>query len=66
MSEIKRKLTAEDFAFVQVDDKIYDQKFEGKPIGFFKDAWLRFAVAALTVWLWAYNGTVLVEYLLTM
>lgn len=30
------------------------------------DAWLRFAVAALTVWLWAYNGTVLVEYLLTM
>lgn len=42
MSEIKRKLTAEDFTFVQVDDKIYDQKFEGKPIGFFKDAWLRF------------------------
>lgn len=31
-----------------------------------QDAWLRFAVAALTVWLWAYNGTVLVEYLLTM
>ena len=31
-----------------------------------KDAWLRFAVAALTVWLGAYNGTVLVEYLLTM
>lgn len=55
MSEIKRKLTAEDFAFVQVDDKIYDQKFEGKPIGFFKDAWLRFkqnkasVVAALII-----------------
>lgn len=31
-----------------------------------QNAWLRFAVAALTVWLWAYNGTVLVEYLLTM
>lgn len=31
-----------------------------------QDAWLRFAVAALTIWLWAYNGTVLVEYLLTM
>lgn len=37
-----RKLKPEDFEFVQVDDKIYDQKFEGKPIGFFKDAWLRF------------------------
>lgn len=55
MSEIKRKLTAEDFTFVQVDDKIYDQKFEGKPIGFFKDAWLRFkqnkasVVAALII-----------------
>lgn len=31
-----------------------------------QDAWLRFAVAALTIWLWAYNGTVLVEYLLTI
>ena len=43
MSEnTNRKLTAEDFSFVQVDEKIYDQKFEGKPIGFFMDAWLRF------------------------
>ena len=43
MSEkFNRKLTAEDFQFVQVDEKIYDQKFEGKPIGFFMDAWLRF------------------------
>ena len=31
-----------------------------------QDAWLRFAVAALTIWLWAYNGTVLVDYLLTI
>ena len=37
-----RRLTAEDTAFVQTDDKIYDQKFEGKPIGFFRDAWMRF------------------------
>ena len=43
MSEnTNRKLTAEDFQFVQVDGKLYDQKFEGKPIGFFMDAWLRF------------------------
>lgn len=37
-----RRLTAEDTAFVQETEKIYDQKFEGKPIGFFEDAWLRF------------------------
>lgn len=43
MSEnMTRRLTAEDTVFVQTDDKIYDQKFEGKPIGFFKDAWMRF------------------------
>ena len=43
MSEnTNRQLTAEDFSFVQVDEKIYDQKYEGKPIGFFMDAWLRF------------------------
>ena len=43
MSEnMTRRLTAEDTAFVQTDDKIYDQKFEGKPIGFFRDAWMRF------------------------
>ena len=43
MSEkFNRKLTAEDFQFVQVDGKLYDQKFEGKPIGFFMDAWMRF------------------------
>lgn len=37
-----RHLTAEETAFVQESEKIYDQKFEGKPIGFFEDAWLRF------------------------
>lgn len=43
MSEnMTRRLTAEDTAFVQTDDKIYDQIFEGKPIGFFRDAWMRF------------------------
>lgn len=30
------------FEFVQVDEKIFDKKFETKPIGYFKDAMIRF------------------------
>ncbi len=30
------------FAFVQLNDKITDKKFDDKPIGYLKDAWLRF------------------------
>ncbi len=30
------------FEFVQKDDKIFDKKFDTKPIGYFKDAMLRF------------------------
>jgi len=30
------------FQFVQADRRIYDKKFETKPIGYFKDAWMRF------------------------
>jgi oligopeptide transport system permease protein len=36
------KLTKDDFKFVQRDDKIYDKRFETKPIGYFKDAMIRF------------------------
>lgn len=32
----------EKFNFVQLDTSIHDVKFETKPIGYFKDAWLRF------------------------
>ena len=32
----------EKFEFANVGDRIHDQKFEDKPIGYFKDAWLRF------------------------
>jgi ABC-type dipeptide/oligopeptide/nickel transport system permease subunit len=35
-------LTPEDFKLVQKEDKIYDKKFETKPIGYFKDALIRF------------------------
>jgi ABC-type dipeptide/oligopeptide/nickel transport system permease subunit len=37
------ELRKEDFEFVQADSKIYDKKFETKPIGYFKDAMLRFS-----------------------
>lgn len=32
----------EDFEFVQLDQKIYDKKFETEPVGYFKDAFTRF------------------------
>jgi oligopeptide transport system permease protein len=32
----------DDFAFAQKDERITDLKFDTKPIGYFKDAWLRF------------------------
>ena len=30
------------FEFVNTNSKIHDKKFDDKPIGYFKDAWLRF------------------------
>lgn len=36
------KISAEKFQFVQKSGKIYDEKFDTKPIGYFKDAWIRF------------------------
>lgn len=36
------KIPAEKFEFAQLDQKIHDQKFETKPIGYFMDAWMRF------------------------
>ena len=35
-------IPAEKFEFAQLDEKIHDQKFETKPIGYLKDAWFRF------------------------
>jgi oligopeptide transport system permease protein len=37
------KLNPADFEFVQAEEKIYDKKFETKPIGYFKDAMIRFS-----------------------
>ncbi|NMB07218.1 MAG: ABC transporter permease [Tissierellia bacterium] len=36
------KLSKEDFEFVQLDEDIKDEKFQGEAIGFFKDAMIRF------------------------
>ena len=30
------------FTFIQQDEKLYDDAFQTKPIGYFKDAWMRF------------------------
>lgn len=37
-----RTFPREKFRFAQMDERIHDVKFETKPIGYFKDAWLRF------------------------
>jgi len=37
------QMSPENFEFVQMGEKIYDKKFETKPIGYFKDAMIRFA-----------------------
>ena len=36
------QFAANDFAFAQKDAKLTDLKFDTKPIGYFKDAWIRF------------------------
>jgi oligopeptide transport system permease protein len=37
------KIDKSEFQFVQAESKIYDKKFETKPIGYFKDAMIRFS-----------------------
>ena len=36
------EIPAEKFRFIQQDEKIHDERIRTKPIGYFKDAWLRF------------------------
>jgi ABC-type dipeptide/oligopeptide/nickel transport system permease subunit len=38
-----KNLGPENFEFIQQDSKIFDKKFETKPIGYFKDAMIRFS-----------------------
>ena len=37
-----REIPAEKFRFVRSDDRIRDEKLKTRPIGYFKDAWMRF------------------------
>ena len=37
-----REISPEKFRFVRSDERIHDEKLKTKPIGYFKDAWLRF------------------------
>ena len=36
------EIPAEKFTFVQQDKKLYDKKFDTKPVGYFTDAFRRF------------------------
>lgn len=61
----KTTLTSRDFEFVQAEQKIYDKKFETKPIGYFKDAMIRFSknktnVVATTILFIIIAGTILI------
>lgn len=47
--EAASPLTQEDFAFVQNDERLHDQKFETKPTTFFKDALKRFVKSRSSV-----------------
>jgi len=42
MSENMRRIPPEKFRFSQMDAKLHDKKFETKPIGYMRDAWMRF------------------------
>ena len=39
----------EKFEFANTSSKIHDTKFDDKPIGYFKDAWLRFCKSRASV-----------------
>lgn len=42
-NKIQQDIQNTEFEFVQRDEKIFDKKFETKPVGYFKDAMTRFA-----------------------
>ncbi|OOO00252.1 MAG: hypothetical protein ATN35_08420 [Epulopiscium sp. Nele67-Bin004] len=37
-----KNIPKDQFEFIQKDEKIYDQKIQGKPIGYLEDVWIRF------------------------
>ena len=49
MAENFNNIPREKFAFVHDGERISDKKFEDKPIGYFKDAWIRFRKSRASV-----------------
>ena len=47
--KINMNIPAEKFEFVHDGDRIHDKKFDDKPIGYFKDAWIRFRKSKASV-----------------
>ena len=45
----KYNIPKEKFAFIHEGERISDKKFEDKPIGYFKDAWIRFRKSRASV-----------------
>ena len=44
-----QKIDASKFRFVNESERLHDKKFEDKPIGYFKDAWIRFRKSRASV-----------------
>ena len=42
MADNNKKISPEKFTFVNMGERLTDVKFDDKPIGYFKDAWIRF------------------------
>ena len=49
MAEKNYNIPKEKFAFVHAGERISDKKFEDKPIGYFRDAWIRFRKSKASV-----------------
>lgn len=65
------KIAPEKFEFVNIHERLTDTKFDDKPIGYFKDAWIRFrknkasvaaAVIIVLIFLFSFSATLLTPH----
>ena len=49
MAENKMNIPKEKFTFVNEGERLSDKKFADKPIGYFRDAWIRFRKSKASV-----------------
>lgn len=49
MAENRNNIPREKFTFVHAGERISDKKFDDKPVGYFKDAWIRFRKSRASV-----------------